>query len=106
MENTCDVIMTSLFVQYFRKPQFSFFLILFDIGGGGIMPPGMFLTTVLKRLGEEAETLWRLILIYGASKEVIFGSLGYPVLPQQRVCQGVLEIFWSYRSICFLIPKF
>ena len=26
-------------------------------------------------------------------KKLFFGSLGYPVLPQQRVCQGVLEIF-------------
>ena len=39
-------------------------------------------------------------------KKVIFGSLGYPVLPWQRVCHVVLEIFWSYRSICFLITKF
>ena len=29
-----------------------------------------------------------LILIYVASKKLIFGSLGYPVLPWQRVCQG------------------
>ena len=28
------------------------------------------------------------------------------MLPWQRVCQGVLEIFWSYRSTCFLITKF
>ena len=34
-----------------------------------------------------------LILIYVASKKVIFGSLGYRVLPWQRVCQGVLETF-------------
>ena len=26
-------------------------------------------------------------------KKVIFGSLGYPVLPWQRVCQAVFEIF-------------
>ena len=36
----------------------------------------------------------------------VFFSLGYQVLPQQRVCQGVLEIFLSYCSICFLITKF
>ena len=30
---------------------------------------------------EEAEILWLLILIYEASKKVIFGSLAYPVLP-------------------------
>ena len=34
-----------------------------------------------------------LILIYLASRKVIFGSLGYPALPWQRICQGVLEIF-------------
>ena len=32
-------------------------------------------------------------LIYLASKKVIVGSLGYLVLPWQRVSQGVLEIF-------------
>ena len=39
-------------------------------------------------------------------KKVNFGSLGYPVLPWQRVCQRVLEIFCTYRSICLLITKF
>ena len=39
-------------------------------------------------------------------KKISFGSLGYPVLPWQRVCHWALEIFWSYRSICFLIRKF
>ena len=34
-----------------------------------------------------------LVLIYVASKKVIFDSLGYPVLTWQRVCQGVLKIF-------------
>ena len=51
-----------------------------------MMPPPqkkMFLTTVLGDL----------ILIYGASKKVTFDSLCYLVLPQQRVCQGVLKIF-------------
>ena len=31
--------------------------------------------------------------IYGSSEKAIFGSLGYPLLPWQRVCQGVLKIF-------------
>ena len=34
-------------------------------------------------------------------KKATFGSLCYSVLSWQRVCQGVLEIFWSYRSIMF-----
>ena len=38
-------------------------------------------------------TLGDLILIYGVSKKVIFGSISYSVLPWQRVCQRVLEIF-------------
>ena len=39
------------------------------------------------------EGLILLILIYETPLKLIFGSLGYPVLPWQRVCQGVLEIF-------------
>ena len=69
-------------------------------------PPKCFWPLCPNALEEEAETWWLLILIYGASKKVIFGSLGYPVLLWQRVCQGELEIFLSYRSICFLIAKF
>ena len=40
----------------------------------------MFLTSVLKRVGGGS---WHLVTfnIYGASEKVIFGSLGYPVLP-------------------------
>ena len=75
-------------------------------GGGHDGPPKCFWPLCPNALEEEAETWWLLILIYGPSKKVIFGSLGYPVLPWQRVCQGVLEIFWSYRSICFRITKF
>ena len=75
-------------------------------GGGHDGPPKCFWPLCPNALLEEAETWWLLILTYGASKKVIFGCLGYPVLPWQRVCQGVLEIFWSYRSICFLITKF
>ena len=58
------------------------------MGGGHDSPQNVFdLTTVLKRLlGESYINLWSI-------KKVIFGSLGYPVLQQQRVCQGVLEIF-------------
>ena len=75
-------------------------------GGGHDGPPKCFLPLCPNALEEEAETWWLLILIYLASKKVIFGSLGCPMLPWQWVCQGVLEIFWSYRSICFLITKF
>ena len=42
--------------------------------------------------GDRLKSLGLIGLIYGASKKVIFGSLGYPVLPYQRVCQRVLEI--------------
>ena len=63
-------------------------LTLFAIGGGGGM-----MATLLKRLGEEAET-WRLLIsIYGASKKVIFW---FPMLSGftiARACQGILEIF-------------
>ena len=42
-------------------------------------------------------TIPRLCSVYAvatiASKKVTFGSLDYLVLPWQRVCQGVLEIF-------------
>ena len=33
------------------------------------------------------------VTLIASIKEVVFGSLGYPVLPWQRVCQGVLKIF-------------
>ena len=81
-------------------------LTLFDMGAGHDGPPKCFWPLCPNALEEEAETWLLLILIYGASKKVIFGSLGYPVLPWQRLCQRVLEIFWSYCSICFLIMKF
>ena len=80
-------------------------LTLFDMGGAW-WPPTCFWPLCRNALEEESATWWLLILMYGASKKVLFGSLGYPVLPWRRVCQGVLEIFWSYCSICFLITKF
>ena len=71
--------LSSLFSQNSRAMFLkNCYLTLFDMGGHD-GPPKMFLTTLLKCLGGRS---W------------------------QRVCQGVLEIFWSYRSICFLITKF
>ena len=78
-------------------------LTLFDMGGGAWWPAKMFLTTVPKRVRGGS---WNLVTFNINIEKLIFGSLGYPALPWQRVCQGVLEIFWSYRSICFLITKF
>ena len=66
----------------------------------------MFLITVSKRLGGESWNLLTFNINLFSIKNVIFGYLGYPVLPWQRVYQGVLEIFWSDRSIFFLITKF
>ena len=81
-------------------------LTLFDMGGHDA-PPKMFLTTVHKRLGGGS---WNLVTfntnLFSIKNKVIFGSLGYSALPWQRVCQGVLEIFGSYHSICFFITKF
>ena len=56
-------------------------LTLFDMGGGHDGPPKCFWPLCSNAWKVEAETWWLLILIYGASKKVIFGSLGYPVLP-------------------------
>ena len=83
-------------------------LTLFDMGGRGAWcPPKMFLTTVLKHLGGGSWNLVTFNINIFSIKKLIFGSLGYLVLPWQQVsCQGVLKIFWSYRSICFLITKF
>ena len=53
----------------------------------------MFWTTVLKRLGEESCNLVTLYINLCSIKKAIFASLDYPVLPWQRVSQGVLEIF-------------
>ena len=65
-------------------------LTLFDMGG--MMSPKMFLTTVPKRLGGGSWNLVTFNINLFSIKKVLLGSLGYPVLPQQRVCQGVLEI--------------
>ena len=73
--------------------------------GGHDGPPKMFLTTVLKRFGGESWNLVNFNINLWSIKKVIFGSLGYPVLPWQRVCRGILEIFWSYRSIWLHIWK-
>ena len=67
-------------------------------GGGHDGPPKCFWLLCSNASEEEAETWWLLISISGASKR-FFGSLGYLVLAEQRVCQGVLEIFWSYVSV-------
>ena len=61
----------------------------------------MFLTTVPKRLEGGSWNLVTFNINLFSIKKVIFGSPGYPALPWQRVCQGVLEIFWSYRSHMF-----
>ena len=58
------------------------YLILFDMGGGALM------ASQKNVFDHCAETLWNrklklsdfLILIYGASRKVIFNSLSYPVL--------------------------
>ena len=78
-------------------------LTLFDMGGGHDGHLKCFWPLCPNVYMEEAETWWLLTLIYVASKKVIFGSLGYLVLPWQRVCQGVLEIFWSFS---FLVKFF
>ena len=75
------------------------------MGGGMIAPQNAFdhcAQTLRRRKLKLADFQYQSM----KHKKDIFGSLGYPVLPQQRVCQGVLEIFLSYRSICFLIMKF
>ena len=62
-------------------------LTLFDMGGGGMMPlPKMFLLTVPKRLGGGSWNLVTFKINLFSIKKVIFGSLGYPALPWQRVC--------------------
>ena len=53
----------------------------------------MFLTTVLKLLGGGSSNFVTFTINLWSIKKVIFGSLGYPALPKQQVCQGVLEIF-------------
>ena len=58
-----------------------------------MMAPKMFLTTVPKRLEGGSCNLVTYNINLFSIKKVIFGSLGYPALPWQRVCQGVLEIF-------------
>ena len=55
--------------------------------------PMMFLTTVPKRLGRGSLNLVTFNINLFSIKKVIFGSLCYPLLPWQRVCQGVVEIF-------------
>ena len=58
-----------------------------------MMAPKMFLITVPKRLGRGSWNLVTININLFSIKKSYFGSLGYPVLPWQRVCQGVLEIF-------------
>ena len=56
-------------------------LTLFDMGGGGMMAPKMFLTTVLKRLGGGS---WNFLTFNSnpwSIRKVIFGSLDCSVLP-------------------------
>ena len=45
-----------------------------------------------------SQSLLNLARDYFSIKKVIFGSLSYPVLPWQRVCQGVLEILKVLKS--------
>ena len=45
------------------------------------MAPKMFLTTVLKRLGRESSNLVTFNIDLCSIKKVIFGSLGFLVLP-------------------------
>ena len=63
------------------------------MGRGHDGPTKLFLTTVPKRLAGGSSNLVTFNINICSIKKVIFGSLGYPVLPWQRVCQGVLEIF-------------
>ena len=52
------------------------------MGGGGMMAPQNVFDHCAQTLRRRKLKLGNfLILIYGASKKVIFGSLGYPVLP-------------------------
>ena len=53
----------------------------------------MFLTTVPKRLGGGSRNLVTFNINLCSIKKSYFGSLGYPALPWQQVCQEVLEIF-------------
>ena len=46
------------------------------------------MTTVPKRLGGGSRNLVTFNINLFSIKKVIFGSLGYPALPWQRVCQG------------------
>ena len=92
--------------MYMNLSKWIWYLTLFDMGGAIMAPQNVFWPLCPNALEEEAETWWLLRLAYGTSKKVIFSCLGYPVLPWKRVCQGVLEICWSYRSICFLITIF
>ena len=67
-----------------------------DIGGGAWCHQTFLTPVVLKRLGGGGWNLWLVILLYGASKKVIFGFLSNPVLQQQRVCPvGACFKFWG-----------
>ena len=55
-------------------------LTLFDMGGM-MPPPHIFLTTVLKSLGGGNRNFVTFNINLWSIKKVIFGSLGYPVLP-------------------------
>ena len=54
---------------------------LFDMGGG--MMRKIFLTTVLKRFGGGSRNFVTSNINLSSIKKVMFGSLGYPLLPWQ-----------------------
>ena len=68
---------------YQKASMSSLTLTLFHIGGGG-----MFLTTAPKRLGGRRRNLVTFNINLFSIKKLFLGSLGYPVLPWQQVCQG------------------
>ena len=75
-------------------------------GGHDAPPPKIFLTSVSKRLGGGSWNLVTFNINLFSIKKSYFWFPGLSSVTMATSLSGVLEIFWGYLFICFLIKKF